>query len=191
MIQFKWHAAFAAALLTTAQSAFAASAPIWTVDLAASKLGFSGSQTGQPFSGRFARYSAVIAFDPAHLDTSRIKVDVDLASAATGDPQRDDALPGDDWFNTSQFPQATFASNKILKKPGGSYEADGTLTLRGATHPLALPFTLTVNGTHAHAKGHATLVRTNFGVGQGQWATGDYVALDVGIDIDIVATRAK
>jgi polyisoprenoid-binding protein YceI len=191
MTKFKWHVAFVAALLTAAQSAFAADALVWTVDSAKSKLGFSGSQTGQPFSGTFARYTAAIAFDPAHLETSRLKVTVDLGSAATGDPQRDDALPGDDWFAVSQFPQATFVSDKILKKPDGTYEADGTLTLRGATHPLALPFTLDINGTNAHAKGHVTLVRTSFGVGQGQWATGDYVALDVGIDIDIVATRAK
>ncbi len=191
MTNFKWRAALIAALLAATQSAFAASASVWTVDPAKSKLGFSGSQTGQPFSGRFARYTAAIAFDPAHLDASQIKVTVDLASAATGDPQRDDALPGDDWFDISQFPQATFVSNKILKKPDGTYEADGILTLRGATHPLALPFTLDINGTSAHAKGHATLVRTSFGVGQGQWATDDYVALDVRIDIDIVATRAK
>ena len=89
------------------------------------------------------------------------------------------------------FRRRRSVSDKILKKPDGTYEADGNLTLRGATHPLALPFTLDINGTSAHAKGHANLVRTSFGIGQGQWATGDYVALDVGIDIDIAANRTK
>ena len=169
----------------------AADAPNWTVDLAKSKLGFSGTQTGDPFSGSFTRYDAAIAFDPAHLEASHLAVTVDLASAATGDPQRDTALPGDDWFDIAHFPQASFVSDTIRKKPDGTYEVAGHLMLRGVTRPLTLPFALDINGTSAHAKGHATLIRTAFGVGQGQWTTGDYVALEVGVDIDIVATRAK
>ena len=54
---------------------------------------------------------------------------------------------------------------------------------------MVLPFTLTIAGDQAHAVGHAKLVRTDFGVGQGTWASGDYVALDVSVDLDIVATR--
>ena len=182
-------ALFVATLAMTRASA--ADAPNWTVDLAKSKLGFSGTQTGDPFTGSFTRYKAAIAFDPAHLEASQIKVTVDLASATTGDTQRDTALPGDDWFDIAHFPQATFASNSIRKKPDGTYEAAGTLTLRGVMRPLTLPFTLDMTGASAHAKGHVMLVRTAFGVGQGQWTTGDYVALEVGVDIDIVATRAK
>jgi polyisoprenoid-binding protein YceI len=181
----------AAMLLTVAGRVAAADIPTWTVDPAKSKLGFSGTQTGAPFNGTFARYNAAIAFDPDHLAASHIRVSVDLASAATGDTQRDTALPGDDWFDIAHFPQASFTSDSIRKKPDGTYEALGTLTLRGVGHPLTLPFTLEINGANARAKGHVTLVRTAFGVGQGQWASGDYVALEVGIDIDIAATRAK
>ncbi len=191
MIKPVWAATLAAILLATATCACAADVPNWTVDFAKSRLGFSGTQTGEPFQGAFARYNAAIAFDPAHPEASHIKVTVDLSSATTGDTQRDTALPGDDWFDIAHFPQASFASDSIRKKPDGSYEAIGTLTMRGISHPLTLPFTLDVNGTSAHAKGHATLIRTAFGIGQGQWATADYVALEVGIDIDIVAGRAK
>ena len=191
MTRPKIFAAVLVALLIGVASAAAADSPHWTVDLAKSKLGFSGTQTDQPFTGAFARYNAAIAFDPDHLESSAIKVTVDLASAATGDTQRDTALPGDDWFDVDHFPQATFVSRTIHKRPDGSYEAIGDLTLRGVTQPLTLPFTLDIKGDTAHAKGHAVLVRTAFGVGQGQWATGDYVALEVGIDVDIVATRAK
>jgi polyisoprenoid-binding protein YceI len=191
MIKPVWAATLAAILLATATCACAANAPNWTVDFVKSRLGFSGTQTGEPFQGAFSHYNAAIAFDPAHPEASQIKVTVDLSSATTGDTQRDTALPGDDWFDIAHFPRASFASDSIRKKPDGSYEAIGTLNLRGVSHPLTLPFTLDVNGTSAHAKGHATLTRTAFGIGQGQWATADYVALEVGIDIDIVAARAK
>lgn len=186
-----WAAALAAIVLAIVTCASAAEIPNWTVDPAKSRLGFSGTQTGEPFQGAFTRYNAAIAFDPAHPEAAHIKVTVDLSSATTGDTQRDTALPGDDWFDIAHFPQAIFTSDTIRKKPDGSYEAIGTLNLRGVSHPLTLPFTLAINGASAHVKGRTTLVRTAFGVGQGQWATADYVALEVGIDIDIMAERAK
>ncbi len=177
--------------IATCAGAGAADIPNWTVDPAKSRLGFSGTQTGAAFRGSFARYNAAIAFDPAHPEAAHIKVTVDLSSATTGDTQRDTALPGDDWFDIAHFPQATFTSDSIRKKSDGSYEAVGMLTLRGISRPLTLPFTLEINGASAHARGHAVLVRTAFGIGQGQWATDDYVALEVGVDIDIIATRPK
>lgn len=174
--------------LSTASAADVAS---WKLDPAKSRLGFSGAQTGTKFAGNFTRYGANIVFDPDHLDASHITVTVDLASAATGDTQRDTALPGKDWFNIAQFPQAKFDATAIRKEGANAYEAVGNLTLRGVTKPLTLPFTLQIDGTTAHAAGHVNLVRTVFGIGQGPWATGQWVALDVDVNLDIVATRAN
>jgi polyisoprenoid-binding protein YceI len=56
------------------------------------------------------------------------------------------------------------------------------------TRPLTLPFHLALEGPQAHATGHVGLVRTDFGVGQGAWASGQWVALEVGVDIELVAT---
>ncbi len=182
-------AALAAA--PVAFGAAAADAASWRLDPGKSRLGFTGVQTGSPFSGRFTKYGATIAFDPAHLDASHISVTVDLASAATGDVQRDSALPGKDWFDVAQFPQARFETTAIRHKAGNAYEAAGNLTLRGVTRAVVLPFTLDISGAAAHAKGRLDLSRTAFGVGQGTWATGQWVALAVGVDLDIVAVRAS
>jgi polyisoprenoid-binding protein YceI len=64
----------------------------------------------------------------------------------------------------------------------------GTLTLRGVAAPLTLPFTLEINETSAHANGHAELSRRAFGIGQRPWATDQWVAFEVGVDIDVTAT---
>ena len=64
-----------------------------------------------------------------------------------------------------------------------------TTGIRSVTKPVTLPFTLHVNGTTAHASGHAQLVRIVFGIGQGPWVTRQWVALDVGVDIELTATR--
>ena len=114
---------------------------------------------------------------------------IDLASATTGDKQRDQALPDKDWFDTAHFPQARFVSTAIRRTGGNSYVATGNLTIRGVTKVVSLPFTLTVAGNNARARGHLQLVRSAFGIGQGTWSTGQWVALEVGVDVDIVATR--
>jgi polyisoprenoid-binding protein YceI len=181
-------ALLSAQCLSTASAADAVS---WKLDPAKSRLGFSGTQTGAKFEGKFTRYGADIIFDPDHLDASHITVTVDLASAATGDTQRDTALPGKDWFDIAEFPQAKFDTTAIRKQRATAYEAVGNLTLRGVTKPLTLPFTLQIDGATAHAIGHARLVRTVFGIGQGPWATGQWVALDVDVNLDIVATRGN
>ncbi len=161
----------------------------WTVDPAKSRLGFSGVQVGTPFQGRFTRWTADIAFDPAKPDTGHATVLIDMASARTGDTQRDEALPQGDWFDSGKFPQARFDAKSFRVKGGNAYEAVGTLTIRGISHDAVLPFTLTVSGDTAHAQGRLQLVRTGFGVGQGAWSSGQWVALDVGVDVDLTATR--
>ena len=179
--------ALLAALSLLATPALAAD---WAVDVPHSHLGFSGVQNGAPFQGRFDKWSAQIAFDPAHPDAGHAKVTIDLASARTGDSQRDSALTQAEWFDVKGFPQATFEATGFTAKGGDVYEAPGTLTIRGIGKTVVLPFTLAVNDDKASVKGHLALVRTGFGVGQGVWATGEWVALEVGVDVDLIATKS-
>ena len=182
---------FTAVLLAmTLGGATAASATTWTVDSKKSTIAFSGIQTEQPFSGRFKTFTATIDFDPAKPESGHALVSIDVASATTGDPQRDEALPGDDWFSAKTFPAATFEATAFKALGGDRFEADGTLRIRDVGKPVALPFTLSTSGDTAHAVGHLQLVRTAFGVGQGAWATPEYVAFEVNVDIDIQATKA-
>ena len=171
-------------------AALPARAADWQVDPAKSRLGFSGVQTGVPFQGSFGTWQAEIGFDPAHPETGHAKVTIDLASAKTGDTQRDTALPQPEWFDTASHPQASFVADHFVAKGGDAYEAPGKLTIRGIGKDVVLPFTLAITGDKATAKGHLSLVRTSFGVGQGVWATGEWVGLDVGVDVDLVATKS-
>lgn len=186
-----WFAISGLLMTALVSTTSAADAINWKVDPRKSKLGFSGTQTETKFQGSFTRYNAAIEFDPDHLETSHIAVSVDLASATTNDKQRDTALPGKDWFDVAQFPTAKFETSAIHRKGADAYEAVGTLTLRGVSKPLTLPFTLEMNETSAHAKGHADLIRSAFGIGQGPWATDQWVAFNVGVDIDVTATRGN
>jgi polyisoprenoid-binding protein YceI len=161
----------------------------WIVDKAKSWVSFTGTQTGKEFTGRFSNYGAAIVFDPDDLSMAEIEVGIDMSSAKTGDKQRDDALPGKDWFAAAAFPLARFSASDVVATGAGAYEARGRLTIREATRDLALPFTLSIDGSRATADGAVTLVRTDYGVGQGEFATGEWVGLDVKVSFHIEATR--
>jgi polyisoprenoid-binding protein YceI len=159
----------------------------WTMQPAASTLGFSGTQTGTPFNGTFSKWNAQISYDPAHPEAAHVHIVVQTASARTGDTQRDESLPRDDWFSANVFPQAVFDATGFTAMGGDKFTTTGTLTIRGNTRKLTLPFTLDISGTTATAKGKVNLVRTDYGVGQGSWSSGNWVGLDVGVSFTLVA----
>jgi polyisoprenoid-binding protein YceI len=173
----------------TAAPALAAPS-VWTVDPGASRLAFQGAVNGTPFTGVFRRWNAQIAFDPKALAASSVAVSVDLASAASGDADRDQTMPTADWFWVAKFARASFVSHAFRDLGGGRYVATGDLTLRGVTRPISLPFTLAIAGDKAVMKGSAVIDRTAFGVGQGQWKSGDVVATKVTVNVDLTARRA-
>jgi polyisoprenoid-binding protein YceI len=163
-----------------------ACAAAWTVQ-PGSTLGFSGVQTGAPFAGHFDKFTATIAYDPASPQTASVKIVIDTASAKTGDTQRDTAMPDADWFDAAAFPQAVFTATGFTPAGGDHFTTTGTLTIRGTTQKLTLPFTLDISGNQAEAKGTVTLLRTAYGVGQGSWSSGDWVGLNVGVTFDLKA----
>ncbi len=185
-------AALAAALavLTASGSALAAGAPAWTVDKAHSKLGFDSAYSGMKFSGAFNSWSAAIAFDPKNLPASKATVTIDLASARTGDNDRDESLPAPDWFNTGKFPKAVFTTTGITALGGDKYQAAGTINLRGVAKPATLTFTLKITGAQAVMSGQAVIDRTQWGVGQGQFADETTVPHAVTVKVNITAKKA-
>lgn len=177
------------AVLALFLAAAPAEAAAWKADPAKSSLGFTGSLSGSPFDGQFKRWQAEIEFDPAKPEAGHALVTIDMASATTGDSQQDQALPNSDWFDVKGFPQAKFEATSFRAKGGNAYEAEGSLTIRGMRKDVVLPFTLDLQGPTAHAKGRLTILRTDYGVGQGAWASGQMVGLDVTVTVDLTAVR--
>ncbi|MFI4975921.1 MAG: YceI family protein [Caulobacterales bacterium] len=182
-------AALALALASTAAPAIAAP-PAWAVDKAASHLTFSSSVQGAPFSGQFRLWDAAIRFDPKDLAHSSVVATIDMASAVSGDKDRDISMPTEDWFWTSRFPRATFAAAAFRATGPGRYEAVGTLSMRGVSKPLTLPFSLAITGASAKMSARVGINRLAFGVGQGEWQTTETVPAAVVVSVDLTAHRA-
>jgi len=167
----------------------AAPAPVWTVDKTASSIRFSSSYEDTAFSGGFSRWDADIRFDPANLAGSSVSATIEVASAATGNADRDQALPTDTFFDAGKFPRAQFIAHTFKTLGPGRYEAIGTLTLRGVVKPLTLPFTLAIKGDEARMTASISLDRLAFGIGQNEWRSTASVPAAVKVTIALSARR--
>jgi polyisoprenoid-binding protein YceI len=160
----------------------------WIPVTAASRIGFEVSQAGATVKGEFRRFDSDIAFDPNDLSSSKVRVEVDVASVSTGAEDRDRELPKPDWFDLARFPRAVFEAETFERNENG-FIARGTLSLRDVKQPVSLPFTLDINGETARMDAKLDLDRTTFGVGQGMWAASDMVGKTVSLTIHLEAKR--
>lgn len=159
----------------------------WVVDAARSTLSFTAQMGEEKFTGHFKKFDSVIRFSTDDLAHSSIATTVAVASAATGAPDRDSALPESPWFDNTKFPEAHFVTQSIKATGPNAYVADATLTLKGVSKPVTLPFTLAVENGKTHATGSVTIQRQDFGVGQGEFASDAWVKFPVTVAIDIWA----
>jgi polyisoprenoid-binding protein YceI len=171
-----------------------AAASTWTVDPAHSQLTFYPRLAGGEFTGRFERFEAAIRFDPADLEHSSLLVVVDLLGARTGDTDRDTALQGSDFFQTTRWPRGTFTSTGIKSLGGGRYEATGKLTLRDVNRDVRVQFRFVPpapSGGVAHMTGSSVVRRLEFGVGQGDWRSTEWLDDAVRVEFDLALRSAR
>ena len=166
-------------------------APVWAVDKEASRLTFRGTMDGAPFDGVFKTWDAQIAFDPHNLKASRATITVETASALTGQPIKDQALPNAEWLSTTAFPTATLVTHQITQTGPGRYQASVDVHIRGVAWRTTVPFT--VNIAHDSGRMQATLDvdRRTFGIGEGPFKSPPPVAPLVQVSMRMVAKRSK
>jgi polyisoprenoid-binding protein YceI len=153
-------------LMLSALAATPASAAHWNVDMAKSKLGFTLPWGKQPFVASFGKWQADIDFDPDNLAQSHVTTLITLSSENSGDDDTDQALKSDQGFSIGKFPSAKFESRSFQHLSGNNYAAEGTLTIRGISRPVHMPFVLTTDGTNAHMVGDVQIKWADFGLGQ-------------------------
>jgi polyisoprenoid-binding protein YceI len=169
--------------------ALPAAATPWRMDETTSRLGFLATQAGAQFEGRFTRFTADVEFDPTRPEDGSFDVRIAVASADTGESQRDDIIRGPDFFAASQFPEARYQASGF-RPQGEGFLAEGSLTLRGVTRPVAISFSFTpAAGGGGRLAGKATVSRLAFGVGQGEWQSTEWVGDRVDVVFDLKLTR--
>ncbi len=160
--------------------------PTWTVQ-PGGKIGFSVRNDSDLISGSFSKWTAAIAMDPDHPESADIKVTIDMASASVSDAYKDGMLPGDEFFGVAAHPTAIFTATGAEKTGANSYTAKGRLTLKGASKPQTIRFTLAGDGTTRKVSGTATVARASFDVGNGDSSKG--LAPQVGVTFSFTAKK--
>jgi len=184
-------AATAALLSTTALADPAAGGGHFSADPAKSTLTFTFVQAGAQNTGKFVKFPVALDAVADGSAASKLDVTVDMTTMDTGDKERDDTLRGPDLFNVAKFPQAHFAATQITRTASG-FDALGKLTLRGVTKDQHVAFTLRAANEQGQAvlylTGKTIVHRLDFGVGQGDWKSTEWVGADVTVAYNVRLT---
>ncbi len=165
-----------------------ASAAEWSILPEKSKIEFVASAGGADYRGTVSAYSGEVIFDPDAPQITSVRLVMDTTGLTFGRKDYDEAVQTADWLDVRAHPQAVFAANGATENGDGEYVLDGKLTLKGATHPVSVPFTIKVSEGEASVTGEAKLSRSQFGVGPASFA-GIAVSDEVRIVFDLNALK--
>ncbi|MEL6610269.1 MAG: YceI family protein, partial [Pseudomonadota bacterium] len=143
-------------------------------------------QFGSDVTGTFSDWTSDISYDPdaAGDQKGTVATTINIGSLTLGSVTNQ-AL-GPDFFDLEGFPTATF--DAILVDRDGQLTADGTLTIKGASVPLAFPVFLALDGDTATVTAQTQVNRMDFNVGTSQ-PDESSLGFAVGIDIALTAQR--
>lgn len=94
-------------------------------------LGFS-TQAGKWYA------NGQLVLDKDNPQQSKVNVTIKIDDIVTGIPELDKHLKGKLFFDTKQFPTATFVSDKVEVTGKNKAKVYGMLTLHGVTKPRAM-----------------------------------------------------
>jgi polyisoprenoid-binding protein YceI len=110
----------------------------FTIDPAHTLPAFEVSRFGiSSLRGHFDRVTGSISLD-RETRAGSIAIEIDATSAGIGDGWFDAVLKGEDFFDVARHPRLAFRAHRLEFEGERPVRADGELTLRGVTHPVAL-----------------------------------------------------
>jgi polyisoprenoid-binding protein YceI len=151
---------------------------------------FYFTQMGVQLDGKFNKFSAQIAFDPAKPDKAKARIDINVASIDTGSDDGNKEVARELWFNASTFPTASFVSTGIKALDGNRYQATGKLTIKGRTLEVSTPVTFQPAGKRGAFDGAFSIKRLDYGIGEGEWTDVDTVADEIQIKFHLIVNAS-
>lgn len=89
-------------------------------------------------SGTFDEISGKVLVDQVNPASSTVEIYIETASIDTHIRKRDDDLRSEGFFNVAKYPQMSFKSREVRRRPDGKFDVKGDFTLRGVTRPLTV-----------------------------------------------------
>ncbi|WP_027866500.1 YceI family protein [Massilia alkalitolerans] len=173
-------------LASVLASAVAIAAPLKT-DPAKSSVTATFKQMGVPVEAKFKQFAAQIDYDAAKPAASKASVEIQTASLDLGDPDYNKEVTKKEWFNTAQFPKASFVSSAIAPAGAGKLNVSGKLTIKGRSADVSFPLSVKAEGGKQVFEGQLPIKRLAFNIGEGEWKDTSMVADEVVIKFRVTA----
>lgn len=137
-----------------------------TFDQSNGKIEFVGAKITDSHAGHFDTFSGKIQLDPASLEQSGVKLEIDIASIQIEPAKLKKHLIADDFFMAAKFPKAMFESTSIKQggAAGASHTITGNLTLRGTQKSISFPATISATDAAITTKAEFAINRKDFGI---------------------------
>ena len=171
-------------------TAAASALPHFVQAAGSGSLEFEFVQAGAVTQGHFRKFATELQYDEKQLAASKLKVTVQIASLDTREKDRDEMLASAELFDTGKFPTAQYSATGLAKR-GSGLEAVGKLTLHGVTREVRVPLSIRPTNDGVEISGETTIRRLEFGVGQGDWKSTEWVGDDVKLRYRVPLTRSK
>jgi len=167
----------------------AGAASLLKIDPAKTSVSAVFKQMNVPLEAKFKKYNIVIDYNAASPDASKATVNIDTASLDLGDPDMNTEVAKKEWFNSAQFPKASFVSSAIKAAGPGKLNVTGKLSIKGKTADVAFVLTVKTEGGKQVFEGALPIKRLAFNIGEGEWKDTATVADDVTIKFRVTAAQ--
>ncbi len=146
-------------------------------------------QMGVPVEAKFKKFVAQIDFDKSKPDQARASVEIDTASLDIGEADMNKEVAKKEWFNSAQFPKASFVSSAIKQTAPGILRVNGKLSIKGKVSDVSFPLTVSADGAKQVFEGALPIKRLAYSIGEGEWKDTSMVADEVVIKFRVTAAQ--
>jgi polyisoprenoid-binding protein YceI len=152
--------------MSTTETLTIAPAGTWTLDPVHSRVGFEVVYLAGTFKGEFRQIAGELTVDGERASLAGV---AEVASVDVKDEDLSAHLQSPDFFDAERHPQLRFAAQDI-RLDGETVAADGEITIKGVTKPVAVTGTVTAPMADPYGNDRIGLVlsaavdRTEFGV---------------------------
>jgi polyisoprenoid-binding protein YceI len=171
----------------------------YTIDPGHSRIGFVARHAMvTKVRGSFNEFTGSGHFDAENPEASRFELTIQAASIDTRNPDRDDHLRSNDFFDMERHPEIRFASTSV-EQSDAKFRVTGDLSIKGVTRPVTVDFEFTGNALDPFGdqriglEGATTINRKDWGV---NWnaaldAGGVLVSEKIALEFEVSAIRTS
>ncbi|WP_209305539.1 YceI family protein [Blastococcus sp. CT_GayMR20] len=161
----------------------------WSVSDSRTRVTFTVSNFGRPVHGSVTCSRGEVEVDDAG-NPVRVRAELDLETLVTGIGKRDSDLRKPHFLDIDRQPVMTWAADRFTPDEEGRWTADGELSVRGVSAPLAvtgMPESAALDGSWVRVRATGAIDRTAVGIRAPRFLIGRLV----GVEIDAWLTMSR